>query len=63
VGFALPGALLRPSLIPFLPALRGLCFQAVHTDDVAAAYREAIVRDVRGATRPRPTRSSRRTGS
>jgi nucleoside-diphosphate-sugar epimerase len=49
MGPFLPGALLRPQLIPFVPALRGLRFQAVHTDDVAEAYRAAIMCDVRGA--------------
>ncbi|HZP72869.1 MAG TPA: NAD-dependent epimerase/dehydratase family protein [Gaiellaceae bacterium] len=44
-----PGVLLRPGLIPFVPAIDGLRFQAVHTDDVADAYLQAIVRDVRGA--------------
>jgi len=48
-GPFLPGALLRPPLVPILASLEGLCFQAVHTDDVAGAYLEAIVRDVHGA--------------
>jgi UDP-glucose 4-epimerase len=47
-GPFLPGSLLRSGLVPFVPALPGLRFQAVHTDDVAAAYREAILRDVHG---------------
>jgi UDP-glucose 4-epimerase len=48
-GPLVPGSLLRPSLIPFVPDLAGLRFQSLHTDDVATAYREAILRDVRGA--------------
>jgi len=32
-----------------VPLPAGLRFQAVHTDDAAEAYRQAIVRDVRGA--------------
>src|SRR5438128_1438955 len=41
-GPFLPGALLRPPLVPIVPSLEGLRFQAVHTDDVAEAYRQAI---------------------
>jgi UDP-glucose 4-epimerase len=48
-GPFLPGSLLRPSLIPILPLPRGLRFQAVHTDDVADAYRRAILRDAAGS--------------
>jgi nucleoside-diphosphate-sugar epimerase len=48
-GPFLPGWLLRSSLLPFVPLPDGLRFQAVHTDDVAEAYRQAIVRDVSGA--------------
>lgn len=43
------GLLLRPSLIPFVPRVERLRFQAVHSADVAEAYRQALVRDVRGA--------------
>ncbi len=49
VGRLLPSQLLRPSLIPVVPKTEGLVFQAVHTDDVAEAYRRATVGDVRGA--------------
>src|SRR5581483_1504378 len=49
VGPFAPGSLLRPHLIPVLPLPAGLRFQAVHTDDVADAYRRALQRDVRGA--------------
>jgi UDP-glucose 4-epimerase len=48
-GPFLPTALLRPRFVPAVPDIPGLRFQAVHTDDVASAYREAILRDVRGA--------------
>jgi UDP-glucose 4-epimerase len=49
LGPLVPGLLLNPRLLPVLPRIEGLSFQAVHTDDVAAAYRAAILRDVRGA--------------
>jgi UDP-glucose 4-epimerase len=48
-GPLLPGSLLRPGLVPFLPEIPGLVFQAVHSYDVGHAYRLAVVRDVRGA--------------
>ncbi len=38
----------RPGLIPALPAITGLRFQALHTDDAAAAYLAAVLRAVRG---------------
>ena len=40
-GPLLPGALVRPELIPVIPALERLVFQAVHTECVAEAYRLA----------------------
>ena len=43
VGPAVPGALLRPSRLPAVPRLARLRFQAVHTDDVAEAYRMALL--------------------
>ncbi len=49
VGPLLPAPLLRPELIPVIPDIEGLRFQAVHSYDVGDAYRLAIVRDVRGA--------------
>ena len=49
LGPFVPGILLRPDLLPVLPDVRGLRFQAVHTDDVADAYRRVIVGDARGA--------------
>lgn len=48
-GPLLPGALLRPELIPFVPDVPRLRFQAVHSHDVGNAFRLAIVSDVRGA--------------
>ncbi|MEV6162513.1 NAD-dependent epimerase/dehydratase family protein [Streptomyces sp. NPDC052052] len=47
-GRYVPGVLLRPDLLPFVPDLAGLRFQALHTDDAAQAYRAAVVGDVRG---------------
>ncbi|BDH53593.1 hypothetical protein MTP02_46040 [Streptomyces albus] len=44
----LPGRLLRPDLLPVLPGVRGLRFQALHTDDAADAYARAVVQEVRG---------------
>jgi UDP-glucose 4-epimerase len=48
-GPLLPRSLLRPGRLPVLPAPAGLRFQAVHADDVAEAFRLALVNDVRGA--------------
>lgn len=48
-GRLLPGRLIRPGLIPAVPDLPGLTFQALHTDDAAAAYLAAATRPVRGA--------------
>ncbi|MFI8828703.1 NAD-dependent epimerase/dehydratase family protein [Streptomyces sp. NPDC053431] len=44
-----PGQLFRPELLPLLPDLSGLRFQALHTDDAADAYRLTLLHDVRGA--------------
>lgn len=49
LGPLFPAWLSRPGRIPVVPAPRGLSFQAVHSLDVAKAYRLALVRDVRGA--------------
>ena len=49
IGPLLPGALLRSSLAPISPDVPGLRFQAVHSDDVADAYRRAVLSDVNGA--------------
>jgi UDP-glucose 4-epimerase len=48
-GPLLPSPLVRRELIPIVPQLERLRFQAVHADDVGEAYRLAAVRDVRGA--------------
>lgn len=48
-GRHLPGPLIRPDLLPFVPDLEGLRFQVMHTDDAAEACRLALLNDVRGA--------------
>ena len=48
-GPLLPSPLLRRTLIPLVPAVTRLRFQVVHSLDAGEAYRQAIVRDVRGA--------------
>ncbi len=48
-GRFLPGPLVRPELLPFLPDIPGLRVQALHTDDAARAYQLALHGDVRGA--------------
>ncbi|MEU6312687.1 NAD-dependent epimerase/dehydratase family protein [Streptomyces sp. NPDC047014] len=48
-GRLLPVRLVRPGLLPVFPDLQGLRFQALHTDDAAAAYRAAALLPVRGA--------------
>ncbi|MEV6651828.1 SDR family oxidoreductase [Streptomyces sp. NPDC051219] len=47
-GRFIPGALLRPGMLPAVPGIAGLRFQAMHTDDAAQAYRLAVEREVRG---------------
>ncbi|MEW2136404.1 NAD-dependent epimerase/dehydratase family protein [Streptomyces sp. NPDC005409] len=47
-GRFLPSWLLRPGMIPAVPDLTGLCFQALHTDDAASAYLAAATRNVQG---------------
>jgi UDP-glucose 4-epimerase len=49
IGPLLPGGLVRAELIPLVPEHPRLRVQAVHTDDVADAYRRATVSGVRGA--------------
>jgi UDP-glucose 4-epimerase len=41
--------LARPGLIPVVPDLPGLRFQALHSADAGEAYRLAVTREVRGA--------------
>jgi UDP-glucose 4-epimerase len=48
-GPLLPGSLLRPGLIPVVPNVGRLVFQAVHSHDVGEAYRLALVGDAAGA--------------
>lgn len=48
-GPMLPTALLRPGLIPVVPDVPRLRFQAVHSLDVGDAYRRALLSDARGA--------------
>jgi UDP-glucose 4-epimerase len=49
LGPFLPRRLVTPGLLPVLPLPPGLQFQAVHADDMAQAYRLAVVGDARGA--------------
>lgn len=48
-GPFLPGFLVQKRLIPLIPRVPQLRFQAVHARDVGEAYRQAVVRDVHGA--------------
>ncbi len=48
-GPFVPRALAVPGRLPILPLPRDLRFQALHADDVAEAYRLAVVGDARGA--------------
>jgi UDP-glucose 4-epimerase len=48
-GPFLPNALITRSLIPIVPAVRGLRFQAVHSLDVGVAFREAVFSNATGA--------------
>ena len=48
-GPFLPSFLLRSNLIPAIPRLAGLRFQAVHSIDVGQAYLRAALRNVSGA--------------
>jgi nucleoside-diphosphate-sugar epimerase len=48
-GPFLPGSLLRPGLIPFVPDTPRLRFQAVHSLDVGEAFHAALRGDARGA--------------
>lgn len=38
LGPFVPGQLLRPGLVPLMPHVPGIAFQAVHADDLARAY-------------------------
>lgn len=48
-GPFVPNRLVRPGLIPAVPDLPGLRFQAVHSADIGEAYRLAATTPVRGA--------------
>jgi nucleoside-diphosphate-sugar epimerase len=48
-GPLVPGRLASPGLIPVVPDIPGLRFQALHTEDAAEAYAQAVLRPVRGA--------------
>jgi UDP-glucose 4-epimerase len=48
-GPLLPSALLRPGRLPVVPWPAGLRFQGLHANDVAEAYRLAVVGKARGA--------------
>jgi UDP-glucose 4-epimerase len=49
VGPFLPNFLLRRGLVPALPRVERLRFQAVHSEDVGRAYLRAVLADVGGA--------------
>ena len=49
LGPLVPMPLVRPALIPLVPEHPRFRFQGLHAEDVADAYRLAIVRDARGA--------------
>jgi UDP-glucose 4-epimerase len=49
VGPFLPSFLLRRGLLPALPRVDRLRFQAVHSEDVGRAYLRAVLADVEGA--------------
>jgi nucleoside-diphosphate-sugar epimerase len=48
-GPFVPGSLLEPGRLPVFPWIAGMRTQAVHTDDVAEAYRLAATGDAHGA--------------
>jgi len=48
-GPLLPSPLVRRSLLPIVPDIPRLRFQAVHSLDVGDAYRRALLSDARGA--------------
>ncbi|HZD87875.1 MAG TPA: NAD-dependent epimerase/dehydratase family protein [Gaiellaceae bacterium] len=48
LGPLFPRLLARPQALALVPAIRGLRLQAVHTLDVAEAYRLAVLGDARG---------------
>jgi UDP-glucose 4-epimerase len=54
-GPFLPQTLIRPGLIPIVPDVSRLRFQAVHSLDVGDAFRRALFSDTRGAFNRRRT--------
>jgi nucleoside-diphosphate-sugar epimerase len=48
-GPLLPNRLIRPGKMPMMPDVPGLRFQVLHSEDAAAAYREAVLRPAHGA--------------
>jgi nucleoside-diphosphate-sugar epimerase len=48
LGPLVPGSLARADVIPLVPKVKRFRTQAVHADDVAQAYRLAVVGDARG---------------
>ncbi|MEV8562733.1 NAD-dependent epimerase/dehydratase family protein [Streptomyces sp. NPDC051917] len=48
-GPLVPKRLTRPERMPAIPDIPGMRYQALHTDDAAEAFRQAIVRTVHGA--------------
>ncbi len=48
-GPFVPGSLVRPGLVHFLPDIPGLRFQVVHANDLADAMRRCVLRPVSGA--------------
>ncbi len=49
LGPFLPSAVVRPGLVPVVPDLPRLRFQAVHSLDLGEAFRQAVARDVSGS--------------
>jgi nucleoside-diphosphate-sugar epimerase len=49
IGPLLPSMLVRPRLIPFVPDVPRLRFQAVHADDIGDAYARVVVGEADGA--------------
>jgi nucleoside-diphosphate-sugar epimerase len=49
IGPFLPPVVFQTRFLPVLPNIKRLAFQALHTMDVAEAYRLAITKEVRGA--------------
>jgi nucleoside-diphosphate-sugar epimerase len=49
LGPLVPNRLIKPSLIPVVPDVPRLRFQAVHSADVGDAYRRALISDAGGA--------------